>query len=539
MAYDIDMSKSGPPEVVEETQQAPVSAADIPELRALVSQFKQERAAKRRREALARLGGFLEGMGGKDAYAVTQSRLPDYSDRYMTKQQKMQELDKLRKEREGIERYYFGKAQDRAKSKATVQKDNIDRETRRLLEIQKIRSGESKERARQARLSLSESVKQNNEDRKQLETPTDGTKSSMGTMPELDTRVKDNVDNYYAKHKKALREKYKGRSDREIKDELSSPTASVPNPNMYTWTREKAQQDAKNRITYLVQSGAEDKDVVYAMAEASRKSDTAENELYDMLDTNTQERARQADESHANDLDNITESNEVILGRTEATMRDPDTERPEARIEALTEDKYEPGLMYKRSQRIGSREAEKVGDVDPSIVEDMQLITAQDLLDKQLEERQAEAAAKVGETGEVEEEEPETGYLGIPGVTPPRNSGALAQLEKQQELIENYPDAPPVQYLRQQLSQSKEMQDYMKKNNITDFGIGLKEAIRDVRRKDRQDRIDSRMAVRKKRTQERLRDVPGLDKVGETPLRKKTASAVTGAETAADKDALT
>ena len=78
------------------------------------------------------------------------------------------------------------------------------------------------------------------------------------------------------------------------------------------------------------------------------------------------------------------------------------------------------------------------------------------------------------------------------------------------------------------------MQVYMKKNNISDFNIGLKEAIRDVRKKERQDKMDSRLAVRKKRAQERLRDVPGLDKV-ET---NKTTAAVAGATQPADKTSL-
>jgi hypothetical protein len=52
MAEDIDMSKSGPPQVIEETPQGPTSAADIPELRRLVSEFRKERKAKRRGELL-------------------------------------------------------------------------------------------------------------------------------------------------------------------------------------------------------------------------------------------------------------------------------------------------------------------------------------------------------------------------------------------------------------------------------------------------------------------------------------------------------
>jgi len=530
MAEDIDMSKSGPPQVIEETPQGPTSAADIPELRRLVSEFRKERKAKRRGELLARLGGFTEGLRGRDAYAVTQSRLPDYSDRYMTSQQKQEALAKLRKEREGMERYYYGKAQERAKSRANESAKNLDRETRRVLEIQRIRSGESKARATQGRLALKERIAQNNTDRKQLETPTDATKSSMSTMPEFDRRLNDNVNAYFRKNYDSLSRRHPDMTDAEIKEELKDPNY---NPSLYDFTKTAAQEDANKRITYLIQSGAEDKDIAYAMGEASRKSDTAENELYAQLDADTQEKARESDERQAKKFDNITEANDEILGQVGPEMDDPESEREQARIEALVQDEYEPGLMYERSQRIGSREAKKVGDVDPESLEDIRYGTAQDIFDRQLAEQQ-EARRKAIAAGEAQPEEQEDNYLGIPGVKPPRNSGALAQLEKQQELIEKYPDAPPVQYLRSKLSESKEMQDYMKKNNISDFNIGLKEAIRDVRKKERQDKMDSRLAVRKKRAQERLRDVPGLDKV-ET---NKTTAAVAGATQPADKTSL-
>lgn len=117
-----------------------------------------------------------------------------------------------------------------------------------------------------------------------------------------------------------------------------------------------------------------------------------------------------------------------------------------------------------------------------------------------------ESAGRAGvtETAEIaegaqqlQEQTAEEGWLGIPQLEKP--SDPREQNLQAMELIEQFPELPPLQYARQQLVQSPQFAQYQQSRGYTDERETIKEMVKEARQMDRENRRATREAAKENR----------------------------------------
>jgi len=288
-----------------------------------------------------------------------------------------------------------------------------------------------------------------------------------------------------------------------------------------------AKQDAKARIESLASSNPQDKDLVWAVTEAATKSGTSAAEIHQSLDVNTQEQTKEAEQNHAQDLENINLENDEIDGTYEGEVFGPGSEEPFLSDEVSPYKKE--GRLQESARKIYAAKLAELEDVDiragQATQDDISRINQQLAMDEALAARQAEQTEAIGGEG-VEQQQ--AGFLGFEGIEKP-GPGSQAHFRKMLEVIEKFPESPPAQHAKQQIMNTQEFKDYQKKNfgelNIDQNKV-YREMVRDWRKQNREDMAK----FRAKRTEKRRRErEESMSRPLRDPAKKRTSTVVSGA----------
>ena len=98
---------------------------------------------------------------------------------------------------------------------------------------------------------------------------------------------------------------------------------------------------------------------------------------------------------------------------------------------------------------------------------------------------------------QLQEQTAEEGWLGIPQLEKP--SDPREQSLQAMELIERFPELPPLQHARQQLVQSPQFTQYQQSRGYTDERETIKEMVKEARIMDRENRRTTREAAKENR----------------------------------------
>ena len=512
----------------------------------LMNRIREQRKLNRqqvRREIAAAVGAGAETFRtGRSAPGVFERWRPDYSDKMMSKREKMKRSQDIYEQQEASEQYYFGQARMRAQARANLLSKNRDAQLRRALDTARRKDGATYRRQTAIIKAQNTAVKNNNTELKRLETPSDGARAHFADMPTYEQRVE-------AEARRDLEAMKTTGTDIEYRDAVGLPPDATDrevlevlkkDPSVQEGATQEAKADAKRRIESMAAGNPEDKDLVWAVNEAAKKSGTNPAEIQQSLDVNTQQKTREADTNLTEQIENINDENEAIDGAYEkkGTTLAQQTGDPELVGPAIEEGRV-MGSAEREARRIGASRAADVEDVDPEEALKMDLKTTEDLLRRQEQERIAE----IGEDGEPVEEGEEEGFLGIEGVKKP-GPGAQAHFRAMLEVIEKFPESKPAQHAKAQIMATEEFKAYQKKNfgdTNVDSNVIWKEMVRDWRKQNREAMSEFRKKRREKRSREKAQEFDALTRPLRKDPRKEVAKTVQGASTpgeaASPKDA--
>ncbi len=510
----------------------------------LMNKIREQRKLNRqqvRREIAAAVGAGAESFRtGRSAQGVFERWRPDYSDKMMSKKDKMQRSQDIYKQQEASEQYYFGQARMRAQDRANLLSKNRDREHRTALDAAKRKDDATYRRQTAIIKAQNNTVKNNNTELRRLEIPSDGAKAHFADMPTYEQRL-DAV----ARTQLELRKEADPEGTYEMEQQYGSEKALIEamknDPKIREKASSEAKADAKRRIESMAAGNPEDKDLVWAVNEAAKKAGTNPAEIQQSLDVNTRQKTREADTNLTEEIDDINDEIETIDGAYERERRkiyqtDRETEEEES-YELVGEGKRVMGSAEREARRIGASRAADVEDV-PEEALDINLVTTEDLLRKEEQERIAE----IGEDGEPVEEGEEEGFLGTTVKKP--GPGAQAHFRSLLEVIEKFPESKPAQHAKAQIMASEDFKAYQKKNfgdTNVDSNVIWKEMVRDWRKQNRESMSEFRKKRREKRSREKAQEFDALTRPLREDPKKKVANVVQGAsasgEVAPQKDA--
>ena len=502
----------------------------------LMNSIREQRKLRRqdiRRNIVAGIGGAAETFRtGQSAKSVFDRLRPDYSSQMMDKREKMKRSSSILDKAARREEYVFGKATQDAQQRALIDREN--RNVQDLRERDQAARTDSATKARQkAKIAAKNTTVTNNyKDLKNLDTPSESAKARFADMPTYEERLRQEAEADYDGKEDFEKENAKARHGTREK----AIQAMMRTPGQQAKASENAKRDAKARLESMAATNPQDKDMVWAMGEASKKAAANPSEIHQSLDVNTRQKTMEAEQNHAEDIENINQENAEIdgsYGETGSTLSketgDPTLEGP-----AIVGRKV-MGSAEREAGKIYAAKLEKLEDIDreagQATGEDITRINEQ--LEGQLSRMQEEQTAGIGEEGGAA---PQTGFLGFSDIKKPAG-GSQAHFRALLEVIDKYPESPPAQHAKQQIVNTQDFKNYQKKNFGEDLNVDsnvvYKEMVRDWRKQNREDMAKFRAKRSEKRTRERDSErTRRLEERGR-PLRTKqnaqVASTVSGA----------
>jgi hypothetical protein len=479
----------------------------------LMNKFRNQRKLRRKqvaRDVAAGIGAGAESFRtGKSAQGVFQRWKPDYSGQMMSKKEKMERSQDIYKAQERSEQYYFGEARRTAEARARTLAGNRTAKQQRAMDTARRKDNATFRRTQQIINTQNNTVRNNLKQQKMLETPSDGAKAYFADMPTYEQRVE-------ADAREVLKAMKSNGTDTEWKEAMGIPPDATDkrvldelkkDPSIRKDATAEAKADSKRRIESMAAGNPQDKDLVWAVNEAAKKSGTDPADIQSSLDPEAKAKTQEADIQHTEDIENINDENEVIDGKFERERRklyQSDTETGEVSEDEpglVGEGKRTPGSAEIEAGKIGASRLEEIEDVDPNAnrVTSEDLTTTEDLL----REKQQEQIEAIGQDGQPQEEQ--QGFLGFSDIKRP-GPGAQAHFRSLLEVIEKYPESRPAQHAKAQIMATQEFKDYQKKNFNVEGGdpeIVWREMTRDYRKQNREDNEKMRAAKRSKRLNER------------------------------------
>ena len=494
----------------------------------LMNSIREQRKLRRqdiRRNIVAGIGGAAETFRtGQSAKSVFDRLRPDYSSQMMDKREKMKRSSAILDKAARREEYVFGKATADAQQRALIDREN--RNVQDLRERDQAARTDSATKARQKAKIAAQNTRVNNnyKDLKRLDTPSESAKARFADMPTYEERLRQEAE-----------AKYEGAGDVGQANAIANHgtrekaiQAMMRTPGLQAQTSENAKRDAKARLESMAATNPQDKDMVWAMGEASKKAAANPSEIHQSLDVNTRQKTMEAEQNHAEDIENINRENAEIDGsyrKTGSTLAketgDPTLEGP-----AIV-GRNVMGSAEREAGKIYASKLEKLADVDreagQATGEDIARINEQ--LEGQLSRMQEEQTAGIGEEGEAA---PQAGFLGFSDIKKPAG-GSQAHFRALLEVIDKYPESPPAQHAKQQIVNTQDFKEYQKKHFGQDINVDsnvvYKEMVRDWRKQNREDMAK----FRKKRFEKRQKELELSRPLKKDQSKVKTARAVNGA----------
>ncbi len=499
----------------------------------LMNSIREQRKLRRqdiRRNIVAGIGGAAETFRtGQSAKSVFDRLRPDYSSQMMDKREKMKRSSAILDKAARREEYVFGKATADAQQRALIDREN--RNVQDLRERDQAARTDSATKARQKAKIAAKNTKVNNnyKDLERLDTPSESAKARFADMPTYEERLRQEAEAGYEGAGDVGQANAKARHGTREK----AIQAMMRTPELQAQTSENAKRDAKARLESMAATNPQDKDMVWAMGEASKKAAANPSEIHQSLDVNTRQKTMEAEQNHSEDIENINRENAEVDGAFERETRrlfQSDTETGEVTENApalVGEGRNVMGSAEREAGRIYASKLEKLADVDreagQATGEDIARINEQ--LEGQLSRMQEEQTAGIGEEGEAA---PQAGFLGFSDIKKPAG-GSQAHFRALLEVIDKYPESPPAQHAKQQIVNTQDFKDYQKKHFGQDINVDsnvvYKEMVRDWRKQNREDMAKFREKRFEKRQKERELSRP----LKKDQSKVKTARAVNGA----------
>lgn len=490
----------------------------------MMEAFREQRKLRRQqigKDVAAAAGASAESFRtGASTTDVFGRWKPDYSDKMMSKREKMERSQDIYEKQQRDETARYGHALQVASNRARTLAQNRTAQQQRAMDTARRIDQATVNRVREKIRAQNNTVRNNNTQRELLEKPSDGAQAYFADMPTYEQRLDTEARLQYA----LLQESDPGYVA-ELENKYGSEKGVIAALRESDVTKEvatdKAKKDAKHRIERMSEGDPEDKDLVWAVNEASKKSNASPAEIHDSLDSNAKARTKAAEMQHTEDLENIDAENEAIDGKFERETRDlyqSDQDSGEVQHAGTLrgEGKRTPGSAEREAGKIGASRLEEITDVDPTESDVVARDYGYEEQDKALAAEVGEKVAAIGVDGQPVEEQ---GFLGTDVKQP--KPGARAHFRALLEVIERFPESKPAQHAKQEIMKTQEFKDYQAKHfqgvEGGDSQIVWKEMVRDWRKQNQEKNQLLRKARVDKRRKEKTEAVASLSR----PLRPK------------------
>jgi len=485
----------------------------------MMEAFREQRKLRRQqigKDVAAAAGASAESFRtGAPTTGVFDRWKPDYSDQMMSKREKMKRSQGIYEKQQRDETARHGNALQVASNRARTLAQNRTAQQQRAMDTARRIDTATVNRVREKIRAQNNTVSNNNIQRELLEKPSDGAQAYFADMPTYEQRLDTEARLQY----ELLQEAdpgYAAELENKHGSEKGVIAALRESPVTKEVATDKAKKDAKHRIERMSEGNPEDKDLVWAVNEASKKSNASPAEIHDSLDPSARARTRDAEIQHAADLENINDENEVIDGKFEREYIQMGDGQEGGEQGARFEEGRTPGSAEREAGKIGASRLEEIKDVDPTASDVVARDYGYEEQDKALAAEVGEKVAAIGVDGQPVEEQ---GFLGTDVKQP--KPGARAHFRALLEVIERFPESKPAQHAKQEIMKTQEFKDYQAKHfqgvEGGDSQIVWKEMVRDWRKQNQEKNQLLRKARVAKRSKEKTEAVASLSR----PLRPK------------------